>query len=47
MNELQARSNITKCTIHPENILNNKSILLETTSGENIKLPSKTNIKSA
>ena len=47
MYELPGMSNITKCTIHPENILNNKSILLETTSGENIKLPSKTNIKSA
>ena len=47
MYELPGMSNVTKCTIHPENILNNKSILLETTSGENIKLPSKTNIKSA
>jgi len=47
MYELPGMSNVTKCTIHPDNILNNKPILLETTSGENIKLPSKTNIKSA
>ena len=47
MYELPGMSNVTKCTIHPENILNNQPILLETTSGENIKLHSKTNMKSA
>ena len=47
MYELPGMSNVTKCTIRPENILNNQPILLETTSGENIKLQSKTNMKSA